>query len=447
MTDPDADLAVPSDVDTIVIGGGIIGVCTALSLAQQGVSVALFEKGRIGGEQSSRNWGWCRIMGRAPEEIPLGLESLRLWRGLNQATGEDVGFRQTGIAYLCATEKEAQQQEQWLVHARTYGIETQLLDADQAGHLATGSARSWAAALFTPGDGQAEPGPATLAIAQAARRAGAWIRPQCAVRGLDLQGGRIAGVVTEFGRVRCRNVVVAGGVWSRLLCGNHGLDIPQLKLLGSVLRTAPLKGAPSLPIGAGKLGFRQCRDGGYLIARRGGVIAEITPDSFRLLGEYLPSWRKQRKELRVRLGRRFWDEWRMGRHWSMESPSPFEACRVLDPKPARTVLREACRVAQRDFPAFRDMQVVESWGGLIDATPDGVPLIAPVPAVPGLVLATGFSGHGFGLGPGAGQLVADMISGRPPAIDPHPFRLERFARLARTAFPSGATPGQTAQAA
>ena len=106
-----SDPAVPARAGVVIIGGGIIGVCTALFLAEKGHSVVLCEKGRIGGEQSSRNWGWCRTMGRDAREIPLAVESLRLWRGMNLRVGRETGFRQAGIAYLCETEKEIAAQE------------------------------------------------------------------------------------------------------------------------------------------------------------------------------------------------------------------------------------------------------------------------------------------------------------------------------------------------
>src|ERR1700744_4038677 len=101
-----SDTEVPARAGGVIIGGGIIGASTALFLAEKGHSVVLCEKGRIGGEQSSRNWGWCRTMGRDAREIPLAIESLRLWRGMNQRTNRETGFRQPGIMYLCRTRAE-----------------------------------------------------------------------------------------------------------------------------------------------------------------------------------------------------------------------------------------------------------------------------------------------------------------------------------------------------
>ena len=89
-----SDEALPARADVVIIGGGIIGASTALFLAEKGVSVALCEKGHIAGEQSSRNWGWCRKMGRDPRELPLIIESLRLWQGMNQRVEAETGFRQ-----------------------------------------------------------------------------------------------------------------------------------------------------------------------------------------------------------------------------------------------------------------------------------------------------------------------------------------------------------------
>ncbi len=96
----------PARVDVVIIGGGIIGVSTALALVERGVSVALCEKGLIGAEQSARNWGWIRQMGRDPAELPLAIESLRIWRGMNARIGGETGFRQAGIAYLCETDAD-----------------------------------------------------------------------------------------------------------------------------------------------------------------------------------------------------------------------------------------------------------------------------------------------------------------------------------------------------
>jgi glycine/D-amino acid oxidase-like deaminating enzyme len=423
-----SDTSIPSRAGVVIIGGGIIGTTTALFLAEKGHSVVLCEKGRIGGEQSSRNWGWCRTMGRDEREIPLALESLRLWRGMNERTGRETGYRQPGIVYMCETEQEVATQEAWLDDARKYQVDARLVRGAAVNELVPGATTPFLAAMHTPTDGRAEPSHAAPAIAEAARAHGATILTECAVRGIDLQAGRVAGVVTERGRIACDAVVLAGGAWSRLFCGNTGIDLPQLKVLASVFRTAPLAGGPEVTAGGSVFAWRKRLDGGYTIARRNANVADITPDSFRLLLDYLPTLRKNYGEVRMRLGRRFLEEWRIRHRWSLDEATPFEAFRVLDPAPRQSVLAEARTALSRRFPAFAGMQVAGSWGGMIDVTPDAVPVIGEVPRIPGFFIATGFSGHGFGIGPGAGRLMADLVSGDAPVVDPTPFRLDRFAR-------------------
>src|SRR5580698_5349373 len=118
-----SDTELPARADVVVVGGGIVGVSAALHLAKKGVSVTLCEKGRIAGEQSSRNWGWCRTMGRDPIEIPLAIESLRMWAGMNEEIGAETGFRRTGIIYLCENESDVEQHKSWLAHARPYQLD------------------------------------------------------------------------------------------------------------------------------------------------------------------------------------------------------------------------------------------------------------------------------------------------------------------------------------
>jgi glycine/D-amino acid oxidase-like deaminating enzyme len=422
-----SDPTLPRQTDVVIIGGGIIGVTTALFLAEKGIAVALCEKGRIAGEQSSRNWGWCRTMGRDPAEIPLAMESLRLWRDMNRRTSRETGFRQSGIMYLLQNESEIAAQTAWSDQARQYQVDAHLLRGSALDRAMPGATNAFIAGLHTPTDGKAEPALAAPAIAEAARDHGAEIFTNTAVRGIDLAAGRVSGVVTERGRIACQSVVLAGGAWSRLFAGNAGLDLPQVKVLGSVFRTRPLNG-PDISAAGSVFAFRKRLDGGYSIARRNANTAEITPDHFRLLTDFLPRLIHSRNEIRLRIGGRFWEELRTARHWTLDQPTPFEAVRILDPKPKQNILAEARTVLSKAFPAFAGMQVVESWAGLMDVTPDAVPVIDQVSHMPGFFIATGFSGHGFGIGPGAGRLMADLVAGDRPVVDPTPFRLARFPR-------------------
>jgi glycine/D-amino acid oxidase-like deaminating enzyme len=429
----ETDTVLPTRADVVVIGGGIAGISTLLALAEKNVSAVLVEKGRVAGEQSSRNWGFCRTQGRDQAEVPLALESLRQWDRMNQRVGGDVGFTRAGACYLCETPGEVAAYEAWLDKARQWQVQSRILSPDEVDAVVPGSSRRWAGALYTPNDGRAEPQRAVPLMAQAARRLGAVIVTGCAARGFEMKGGRISGVVTERGVIACDTVVLAGGAWSRLFCGNMGVEFPQLKVLGSVMRTEPLNGPPETAVAGPDFAFRKRADGGYTVARRNRYEAHVVPDSFRLLAQFLPSMIANKREYRIRMFGRFREEARIPRRWGLDQASPFEATRVLDPAPNPAIVEESRRNLVAAFPAFAGARIAESWGGLIDSTPDAVPVIGPIPAVPGFFLMSGFSGHGFGIGPGAGRLMAELVTGATPVVDPAPFRFERFGARAKAA--------------
>ncbi|MBI0436089.1 FAD-binding oxidoreductase, partial [Roseomonas sp. KE0001] len=207
VDDVAADPVLPGRADVVVVGGGIVGVSTALALAEKGIPTVLCEKGRIGGEQSSRNWGWCRNTGRDLREVPLMAHSARLWQDMNARTGRETGYRRRGILFLCQDAAEAARMEGWQRDAMPHQLGTRFLSGQQVADLLPQSGRRWAAGLYTPSDGQAEPAHAAPAIAEAARARGAGIQTRCAVRGFETTAGRLSAVVTERGPIRCGAVV------------------------------------------------------------------------------------------------------------------------------------------------------------------------------------------------------------------------------------------------
>ncbi|WP_311970802.1 FAD-binding oxidoreductase [Pseudomonas baltica] len=425
----ESDHQLPSHADVVVIGGGIVGVCTAYYLAQRGVSVALVEKSGIAHEQSSRNWGWVRTMGRDVAEIPLAIASLKLWDTWADQLKHDTGFTRAGILYACESEAEMAAKQAWLEQAKPMGIDAQWLDKPQI-EVCLGAAvpGAWQGALYTATDGRAEPDVATAAIAQGARALGARIFTRCAARGLETEAGRVSAVITERGEIKCKSVVLAAGAWSSLFCRNLGIRLPQLRVLGSVMRTAPLPGGPNCAVATDKVSFRKRADGGYTLAMRNANIAPLVPDSFRYLPDFLPMVRAHHQEYRLRVTGQSWQEINTPGRWANDQPTPFEKQRLYDPRPVDAFLDEALRSLAQQFPLFAQARIEQRWAGLIDVTPDILPVMDEVQSVPGFYLATGFSGHGFGIGPGAGHLMADLITGAQPLVNPAAFRFARFAR-------------------
>jgi glycine/D-amino acid oxidase-like deaminating enzyme len=422
-----SDEVMPAATGVVVVGGGIIGTFAALTLAARGIPVVLCEKGYIACEQSSRNWGWCRQAGRDEREMPLIVQSLRLWRDMNRLTETDVGFRECGVLYVGESDADEARFAAWVDMAKPYDIGTRIVRGAALGALMPGASRGYSSAMHVPTDGCAEPQRAAPAIARAAQRRGAVILAHCAVRGVERAGGRVAAVITERGRIACDAVILAGGAWSSLFCASLGIRLPQLKVLSSVMRTAPVAAGPDPCTYLDDVGYRKRRDGGYTLAKGSGFVAPLVPDSLRYLREFLPTIAAERESMRLRLNAQSLREFRAPRRWPLDRPSPFEMTRVLDPTPNATLNKQALDAMIKLYPQFRDVHVVQQWAGYIDVTPDVVPYISPVGTLPGLTVATGFSGHGFGIGPAAGRLAADLAIGAQPSVDPTPFRASRFS--------------------
>lgn len=434
------DGPLPESVEIAIIGGGVVGVFAALYLARRGRSVLVCEKGRVAGEQSSRNWGWIRQQGRDPAELPIMIRSLALWHEADAETGGACGVRTCGTLYLASSEKTRAEHEAWLPVAREHGLDTRPVGTAEIGPLFSGvAAHPWIGGLLTASDAHGEPWQAVPAVARLAEGAGALVRENCAVRALEIAGGRLTGIATERGRVRCEQAVLAGGAWSSLFARRHGIDLPQLAVRATVAQTAPLPEFHAGNAADEGLAIRRRRDGGYTVAMSGAHGFYLGPDAFRHLRSYLPllrqNWRAIAPKPAAPAG--FPDGWTTTRRWAADETTPFEITRVLEPTPDTRLLRRMrSRFADR-FPAIGRPDIKTAWAGMIDTMPDVVPVIDRHPDITGLVIATGLSGHGFGIGPGLAEVVSRLIAGESPGFDLTRFRLGRFTDGSRLDIGSG----------
>lgn len=430
-TDPLSEI--PESADVVVIGGGISGISTALFLNEFGLKTVVFEKGVVGGEASSRNFGWVYTNGLHPDRLELAVAAKRIWLGLGERFGHDITVRQGGNTLLLDSEEELQQMAEWVRVAREMhpdDIDAEILRGDALDRIVGSRAGSVAGALHQASDGSAEPTHAVPLIAKGARAEGVQVFAPVAVRGIETAGGAVHSVVTELGEVRTPRVVVAGGSWSRLFLGNLGIDLPQQAIASSLLRVEGGTAAPGAGFGAAA-SWREQVDGSYSI----GVQKHIVPatfDSLRMLRAFAPSLKQQffsgeGSPLKVRVGSDLLRELRTRRSWRNDEVTPFEETRVLTARHSTALANESLADTQALFPRLAGTRVVERWAGVLDATPDSTSVISEIASIPGLLVNTGHTSQGFTLGPATGLLAAELVSGRKPSVDPWMYRFSRFS--------------------
>ncbi|TJY66244.1 FAD-binding oxidoreductase [Arthrobacter sp. CAU 1506] len=433
FTETDPISQIPSEADVVVIGGGIAGISTALFLNEYGLRTVVFEKGFVGGESSSRNFGWVYSNGFHEDKLPLAVDAKNIWTGLANRFGFDVSVRQGGNLQLASNEEELEAQRAWQREASQRfpkDIDAKILRASELDELIPRASAKYIGALHQPSDGSAEPTHAVPLIAKGARAEGVKVFAPVAVRAVETEGGAVHSVVTEHGEVRTKRVVVAGGAWSRLFLGNLGINLPQQNITSNVIR---VKGGTAHQ-GAGHGGgvaWREQIDGSYSIGVTPHPIP-VTWDSFRVLPDFMPALRQLLKNplnspLTIRVGSDLLQSMRTNRRWRNDEITEFERVRMLTAKPLMRAGDRAVAATREFFPALADARIIERWAGVIDATPDYTSVISEVPAMPGLFINTGHGAQGFALGPGAGRLAAQLVAEQAPLVDPEPFRLSRFS--------------------
>jgi glycine/D-amino acid oxidase-like deaminating enzyme len=422
--------SLPAQADVVVIGGGIIGVFAAYYLARRGVSVAVVEKGRIGAEQSSRNWGWCRQQNRDARELPMATKSLELWEQFATDTGEDTGFRRCGLLYLSNDEDELARWTKWRDFAKTAGVTTHMLNSTEASERGRLTGRAWKGGVFSPSDGTADPAKAAPSVAAALMKLGGTVHQNCAARGIEVEGGRVSGVVTEAGTIKTRTVVFAGGAWASSFCRQLGIRFPQATVRQSIVRVTGVTEPVPDALHTARVSITRRSDGSYNLAISGRGRVDPTAQLLRFAPQFLPMFAKRWRNVfpggleGIRAGHETLARWRL------DAPTPMERMRILDPRPDAAAVKQTYNRAVELLPVLGQAGIANAWAGFVDNTPDGVPGIGEVPEIPGFILAAGFSGHGFGIGPGAGHLIADLVTGEKPIFDPAPYDPARFKHSA-----------------
>lgn len=424
-----------SKADVVVLGGGLIGLATAYELAKRGREVTVLERHEAGGDQSRHALGFLSLVVKGAAKARLSARAVEQWAALPGELEADFELRRGGELAVATDAAAFQRLRDWSAGAAASGIDARVVDPDEIAKLVPGFRRPTPGGVLVAAAGHAEPLKAPLAYAAAARRRGVTIREHCPATAIEVVDGRIAGVRTAAGPIAARTVVCATGAANTRVLRTVGVRLPTVVVRGLALETAPLPAVTEVATMVGGLAFRQRPGGTLYVSYITRGIHDLTLDSFRFMREFLPS-RNRSSLARVRLNDTLArDVWRSLAHRSGRTPA-------IDPRPLvrlrspRGVVEESVRIMESLSPAFAGLEVRRDWSEAIDVTPDDLPVLGPVATVEGLIVASGFSGHGFTLGPLAGRLVAELVVDGRASEDLHPLRLARFAEGDFT--PSGA---------
>ena len=367
--------------DVIIIGGGISGTAAAYELAKRGAKVTLLERGELHSMASGWTLAGVRQSGRHPAELPLARAAVQRWEHLSQELDSDVEYRQHGNLRLAMSDDEVPVIHQVVDEGNAADIPMEYIEGSEAVRdISSAITPHVVAASFCPSDGHANSHLTVQAYARAAQRQGAILQTGTDVRSLITDADRVIGVETDSGLFHADVVIVAAGIYTPQLLAPLGLTLPLHLMLCPVFTTEPTDQelCPVLGVANGGFAGRQEASG-----------------RFRIIGASVP--------------------WSGERHNATNTmPTTTQVGRMLS---------GACTI----LPDIQDLRIESVWGGLIDRTPDSIPVIESIPEYDGLIVAAGFSGHGFGIGPVTGEILADLATEGRTSHQIDAFRLERFA--------------------
>ena len=371
--------ALPARASVVVVGGGVMGLSAAYHLAAAGVpEVLLLERETFGSGSTCRAAGGVRAMFSDPVNIELGLRSLRVFERFAEDFGQDIDLHRSGYLFVLDDPAHVDAFAEAVALQRSLGVPSRMVSAGEAARLSPlVSLDGVLGAAWSPEDGHCTPESVVLGYAAAARRAGATLVPHCTVTGVEVSGGSVRAVVTDAGRVETDTVVCAAGAWSRELGAMAGVELPVEPMRRQILVTEPMPDLdPATPF---TIDFSTSL---YFHLEGPGLLLGMSdPD----------------EEPGFRLGRS--DAW----------------------------LPRLGAAIERRAPALAEVGIASGWAGLYENTPDHNALVGEAAAVSRFLYATGFSGHGFLMGPAIGEVVRDLVLDREPAVDVSGLSVDRFA--------------------
>jgi sarcosine oxidase subunit beta len=365
--------------EVVVIGAGIVGASTAYYLARAGMDVMLVDRRHpnTGGTASQASAGGVRQQGRVPVEMPLAIYSINLWGSLAEELETDLKYRRDGMTVVTDDESLIPSLEQRVAQEQSLGLDIRMVRGAELHSLIAGLSPRILAGSYCPTDGHADPLSTVNALVNAARRLGARTKWQCQVENLVVENGKVNAVKTSGGSIGCRYVVLAAGYWSRSIAAAVGIDLPVVYFPLQMMVTARQPHVLDQVLGWVNHGIslKQVPSGGFVIG--GGWPGQGDPKTYQT--RLLPGSMAKSAETTVSL-----------------------------------------------FPSLAGIPIVRAWLGIEAFCIDEMQIVGPAGSVDGIIVAAGFSGHGFAVGPGIGSLIAQYITTGQWSDMLKPFCLERF---------------------
>ena len=369
--------------DVIVIGGGVVGCATAYYLAQKGVKdvIVLEADDSIGHGGSSRNGGGVRQSGRDVRELPYAIYAVQnMWPHLSEELGVDVEYYQRGNLRLGKTDAHIKKLEKLASNARVLGLDMNVVDGKTVKEICPYLSDEIIGASWCPTDGHANPMMTTLAYYKRSTEMGVRYFTGAKVKELRKVRGKARKVVLESGEIfEAETIIVAAGYESRYITRTVGIDVPMTRYFEEALVTEMQPHMFDIMLGTADADFygHQAQHGSFVFGSESGL--EEATDM---------------------------------------SPS--------DLKTNSLTVSAGCRAIMGYIPLLANAKIVRTWGGWLDDCYDGVPVISKVDEVPGLIIACGFTGHGFGTAPSVGLMLSQMVVGEETVVDISALRYDRF---------------------
>lgn len=366
------------DIDVAVVGGGLVGSSAALALRNMGFSVALLDKGFCGAQASGVNYGGVRRQGRPLEQLPLSQRAHAVWPRLKELIGIDGEFLRSGHLKLARSEADMAALEAYAAEVADQGLGLELI-----GHNGLRERFPWIdgsilGASLCAGDGHANPRLVSAAFASAARRAGAHVLENTPVNGITRNGEGFALEAGDGVNLKARIVINSAGAWADRFAADFGEPVPLTRIYPSMIVTEPLPPVMTVNIGmeGGGIYARQVERGNCVVGGERAIPLD-DPDFSRPGGEG-----------------------------------------------ALAIMNRTAEI----FPALRHAQAIRFWSGTEASMPDRNPVIGFSGTTPGLVHAFGFTGAGFQIAPGVGEVLAELVRDGRTATPIEAFSIARFSQ-------------------